>query len=125
MRYRIRVLGTLASGRVRYSSSSGPSAIIVVRDASDNRQRVSGGRLYQRLHLAAMNRGLAMQPLNQLTERSDRERFLGLAPRFTQAAADLMPEPGWQPLMSVRIGYPTVTPPPSPRRPASSVASQR
>ena len=94
---------------------------VVVRDAADNAQRIAGGRLYQRLHLAAVNRGLAMQPLNQITERIDREKQLGLNPRFTQAAADLMPEPGWKPLMSFRAGYPTVNPSPSPRRGAEAV----
>jgi nitroreductase len=98
--------------------------IVVVRDATDNAQRIAGGRLYQRLHLAAVNRGLAMQPLNQITERIDREKLLGLNPRFTQAAADLMPEPGWQPLMSFRAGYPTVNPSPSPRRSAEAVLIQ-
>jgi nitroreductase len=98
--------------------------IVVVRDATDNAQRIAGGRLYQRLHLAAVNRGLAMQPLNQITERIDREKLLGLNPRFTQAAANLMPEPGWQPLMSFRAGYPTVKPSPSPRRSAEAVLIQ-
>jgi nitroreductase len=95
--------------------------IVVVRDATDNAQRIAGGRLYQRLHLAAVNRGLAMQPLNQITERIDREKLVGLNPRFTQAAADLMPEPGWQLVMSFRAGYPTVNPSPSPRRRAETV----
>jgi len=95
--------------------------IVVVRDATDNAQRIAGGRLYQRLHLAAVNRGLAMQPLNQITERIDREQLLGLNPRFTHAAADLMPETGWQPLMSFRVGFPTVTALPSPRRRAEAV----
>jgi nitroreductase len=98
--------------------------IVVVRDATDNAQRIAGGRLYQRLHLAAVNRGLAMQPLNQVTERIDREKSLGLTPRFTRAAADLMLEPGWQPLMSFRAGYPTVNPSPSPRRGAEAVLTK-
>jgi nitroreductase len=98
--------------------------IVVVRDATDNAQRIAGGRLYQRVHLAAVNRGLAMQPLNQITERIDRERFLALSPRFTTAAAQLMPESGWQPLMSFRAGYPTVNPSPSPRRGAEAVLLQ-
>jgi hypothetical protein len=107
--------------RDNYVKTAAAFGIVVVRDATDNGQRVAGGRLYQRLHLAAVNGGLAMQPLNQITERIDRERLLGLNPRFTQAAADLMPEPGWQPLMSFRAGYPTVTTPLSPRRRAETV----
>jgi hypothetical protein len=58
--------------------------------------------------------------LNQITERIDREKLLGLNLRFTQVAADLMPEPGWQPLVSFRAGYPTVNASPSPRRPAEA-----
>lgn len=98
--------------------------IVVVRDAADNSQRIDGGRLYQRLHLTAVNKGLAMQPLNTITERIDRERFLGVTPRFQEAAQALLAEPGWEPLMSFRIGHPTVQPPPSPRRPADSVISE-
>ena len=97
--------------------------IVIVRDAADNSQRIEGGRLYQRLHLTAVNKGLAMQPLNTITERIDRERFLGVKPRFWDAAQTLLAEPGWEPLMSFRIGYPTVQPPTSPRRPADSVVS--
>jgi hypothetical protein len=107
--------------RDNYVKTAAAFGIVVVRDATDNSQRIAGGRLYQRLHLAAINRGLAMQPLNQITERIDREKFVGLHPRFAQAAADLMLEPGWQPLMSFRVGYPTVTSSPSPRRRAEAV----
>jgi hypothetical protein len=107
--------------RDNYVKTAAVFGILVVRDATDNAQRIAGGRLYQRLHLAAVNSGLAMQPLNQITERIDRERLLGLNPRFTQGAADLMTEPGWQPLMSFRAGYPTVTTPLSPRRRAEAV----
>jgi hypothetical protein len=57
-------------------------------------------------------------------ERIDRERLLALSPRFTAEAAQLMPESGWQPLMSFRTGYPTVNPSPSPRRGAEAVLLQ-
>jgi nitroreductase len=107
--------------RDNYVKTAAAFGIVVVRDATDNAQRIAGGRLYQRLHLAAVNRGLAMQPLNQITERIDREQLLGLNPKFTQAGAQLMPESGWQPLMSFRAGYPTVNPSPSPRRRAEAV----
>jgi nitroreductase len=107
--------------RDNYVKTAAAFGIVVVRDSTDNTQRIAGGRLYQRLHLAATNRGMAMQPLNQITERIDREKLLALNPRFTQAAADLMPEPGWQPLMSFRVGYPTVDASPSPRRRAEAV----
>jgi hypothetical protein len=107
--------------RDQYVKTASAFGVVVVRDPGDNAQRIAGGRLYQRLHLTAVSRGLAMQPLNQITERIDREKVLGIAPRFADAAASLVPEAGWQPLMTFRIGYPTVTPRPSPRRPAESV----
>ena len=106
--------------RDNYVKTAAAFGIVVVRDATDNALRIAGGRLYQRLHLAAVNRGLAMQPLNTITERIDRESFLGLSPRFTQAAAELMPRAS-QPLMSFRVGYPTVDASPSPRRRAEAV----
>jgi nitroreductase len=110
--------------RDNYVKTAAAFGIVVVRDPTDNAQRIDGGRLYQRLHLAAINRGLAMQPLNQITERIDREKLLGLSPRFTEAAVQLMPELGWQPLMSFRAGYPTVNASPSPRRRSASVLVQ-
>jgi hypothetical protein len=61
-----------------------------------------------------------MQPLNTLTERIDRERLLAIVPRFTDATASLVGV-SMQPLMSFRIGYPTMTPALSPRRPADDV----
>jgi nitroreductase len=106
--------------RDNYVKTAAAFGIVVVRDATDNALRIAGGRLYERLHLAAVNRGLAMQPLNTITERIDRESFLGLSPRFTQAAAELMPRAS-QPLMSFRVGYPTVDASPSPRRRAEAV----
>jgi nitroreductase len=61
-----------------------------------------------------------MQPLNTITERIDREKVLGLPARFEAGISSLVP-PRAQPLMTFRIGYPTVEPPPSPRRPAEEV----
>lgn len=90
---------------------------IVVSDAMDNRLRLRGGRLWQRLHLQATIEGLAMQPLNQLPERADREAQLGLEPRFTSVLADLVNDPNFHVLMPFRFGYPTSQPTsPGPRR---------
>jgi hypothetical protein len=77
-----------------YVKTAAAFGFVVVRDASDKGQRVTGGRLYQRLHLSAVDRGLAMQPLNTLTERIDRERETGAAPRFADAVTGLLAEPG-------------------------------
>jgi hypothetical protein len=97
--------------RDNYIKTAAAFGIVVVRNAADNAQRISGGRPYQRVHLTAVSRGLAMQPLNTLTERIDCEALLGSAPRFAEAVASVLSEPGWQPLISFRIGYPTLQPP--------------
>jgi hypothetical protein len=95
--------------------------IILVRDARSPGQRIAGGRLWERMHLWATLHGLAMQPLNQILERADREQSLGITPRFGTAAAGLVGRGGWQALMPFRLGYPTRDARPSPRRALSSV----
>ena len=92
----------------------------MVRDPLDPAQRLLTGRAWQRMHLWATTQGLAMQPLNQVEERMDRERTAGLAPTFTTAMAGILPA-GWHPVFSFRTGYPTTTPGLSPRLPAEAV----
>lgn len=83
------------------------------------------GRIYQRMHLFATSQGLAMQPLNQIPERQDREEVLGLPPRFGAILDTLVnhqppsPESGVQ--MIFRIGYPWDNAMSSPRRPLAWV----
>jgi hypothetical protein len=90
--------------------------IILARDAADNASRIQGGRLWQRMQLHGVNRGVAMQPLNQISERADRERSLKSESRFASALKDVTADAGWQALMPFRVGYPTLVPLPSPRR---------
>ena len=106
--------------RDQYVKTAAVFGVVVVNDATDDVQRTRGGRLYQRLNLRAVTKGLGMQPLNTITERIDREKVLGLPARFEAGISSLLP-PNVQPLMTFRIGYPTVEPPPSPRRPAEEV----
>jgi hypothetical protein len=79
--------------------------------------QLRAGRVYQRAHLWAAHRGLAMQPLNQMAERQDREETRGLAPEFTAVLRDLMGVPDRRAQMLFRIGYPRDTALASPRRP--------
>ncbi|HEU5293878.1 MAG TPA: hypothetical protein VFU71_03720 [Burkholderiaceae bacterium] len=95
--------------------------LLLVRDANDDAQRLQGGRLWQRMHLWAQTRGLAMQPLNQLPERADRERSAALTPRFTRVLQSLVQRDDWQALMPFRLGYPTVPALRSPRRAVGEV----
>ncbi|MEL6150432.1 MAG: twin-arginine translocation signal domain-containing protein [Chloroflexota bacterium] len=95
--------------------------MLIVRDARDNVQRLNGGRLWQRIHLWATNNDIAMQPLNQLAERADREQQLGIEPTFSRVLAELVNDDEWVALMPFRFGYATQEATPSPRRDIESV----
>ena len=95
--------------------------LLAVRNRRENAQRVGVGRLWQRMHLWATTQGLAMQPLNQLTELADREVVLGSAPHFGDTVRALVDDPGWQALLTFRVGYPTHEALRSPRRAIADV----
>ena len=111
----------LQATREQHVATAAAFGLIAVPDARDNAARIHGGRLWQRMHLWATTKGLAMQPLNQMSERADRERQLGIEPRFGNALGELVADAGFQALMPFRIGYPTVEAKPSPRRDLQSV----
>jgi hypothetical protein len=76
---------------------------------------------YQRMHLWAISKGLAIQPMNQMTERADREVSLGIEQKFGNALRELIANPNWQALFTFRIGYPTIEALNSPRRSVQEV----
>ncbi|TMR89278.1 Acg family FMN-binding oxidoreductase [Nonomuraea basaltis] len=112
--------GWLRATRDAHVATAAAFGLLAVRDPLDAVQRIQTGRIWQRMHLWATTRGLAMQPLNQVLERIDRERSTELSPQVTDAMAGMLPT-GWQPVMAFRIGYPTIDALPSPRRPAEQV----
>ena len=95
--------------------------MILVRNQADRVQLMQAGRLWQRMHLWSTAHGLAMQPLNQPHERRDRERQLGIDPKFGRAIAKLVEEPGFEGVFTFRAGYPVSIGLLSPRRPAAEV----
>jgi hypothetical protein len=111
--------------RDTHTRTAAAYGVVAVPDSREAAQRVTGGRLLERLHLWAAANGIALQHMNQITERADRERQLGLPPTFTLASRSLIPDAGWQPLVVFRIGYPTsdAGQRKSPRRPASAVTT--
>ena len=111
----------LQATRERHVATAAAFGLIVVPDARDGAMRIRGGRLWQRLHLWATGKGLAAQPLNQMSERADREQELGIEPRFGNTLRELVGHARMQALMFFRIGYPTVEAMPSPRRDLQSV----
>ena len=111
----------LRATRDRHVATAAAFGLIVVPDTNDNAWRIRGGRLWQRMHLWATTQGLSMQPLNQMSERADRERMLGIEPRFGTALKELVSVPEMQALMPFRLGYPTMQARPSPRRDVTAV----
>lgn len=53
-----------------------------------------------------LRQNLAIQPLNQLPERQDREETMSLAPRVGNVLAELAGEVDRRVQMAFRIGYP-------------------
>jgi hypothetical protein len=105
--------------------TAGMLGMLAVHNKRDNAQRVQAGRVWQRMHLWATTQGVAMQPLNQLTEMADREAVLASTStstrHFGDALRDLISDPDWQVLLSFRTGYPTHEALRSPRRAVSTV----
>ncbi|MCW3026829.1 MAG: hypothetical protein JWN81_40 [Solirubrobacterales bacterium] len=99
--------------------------VIAVPNPADHRQRMVGGRLLERIHLWTAGNGLSLGHMNQITERVDRERQLGLSPVFQTAARQLVPDKGYEQLVAFRIGYPASNDGRrlSPRRTAAAVVA--
>ena len=104
-----------------YVATAPVFGLIAVRDQDDNAQRMRCGQLWQRMHLWATLHELAMQPLNQMCERADRERQLGSEPVFGRAVYDLVGINDWHGIMPFRLGYPTRSALASPRRSVQEV----
>jgi nitroreductase len=112
--------GWVDATRDRHVATAAAFGLIEVSDGTDPARRLAAGRLYQRIHLAATVSGLAVQPLNQVFERVDREMATDLEPTFQTALTELTGADG-QIVTAFRIGHPTTTPRNSPRRPAEEV----
>ena len=89
---------------------------LAVRNLDDRAHALRAGRLWQRLHLYATTRGLAMHPINQPVELVDRERQLGRAPEAARRLAALTESAAWKPTFAFRMGYPVRDAALSPRR---------
>ena len=113
--------GWLKATREVHVLTAAAFGFIVVSDPADPASRLRGGQLWQRLHLRATAMGLAAHPLNQMAERADRERQLGIDARFGKALQELAGGGGSHVLMPFRIGYPTIAAGASPRRDVLSV----
>lgn len=93
--------------------------ILSTRDRNSRLEQLRTGRIFQRLHLWATTAGLAVQPLNQLPERQDREEVLGLEPTASGTLAGLTGRTPSAAQMLFRIGVSLEPATPSPRRPVA------
>ncbi len=91
------------------------TGLIAVSDRYDRKATLAAGRVWQRLHLSATARGLAMQPLNQPIEMIDRERQTGQGDQWAKRIARLTGDE-WQATFSFRAGFASRPAPSSPRR---------
>jgi hypothetical protein len=91
--------------------------ILYASDANTRSEQLQVGRAFQQLQLWATTQGLAMQPLNQLVERQDREETTGAPPRFGSYLRELLDGAQWRAQMLFRIGRPKHAAWKSPRRP--------
>lgn len=104
-----------------HTATAAAYGVIRVPDVSDPAARLAGGRLLQRIHLAATDRGLGLQHMNQITERIARDAALGNPDRFASRWSQVIGIPVAEGLVSFRIGHPERDPNPSPRRPLDAV----
>jgi hypothetical protein len=107
--------------RTVHTTTAAAYGVITVIDPDDPATQLIGGRLLQRIHLAATVQGLGLQHMNQITERIDREAELSQTATFAPRMSALLAQPDRQVLSTFRIGYPGRSARLSPRRPVSQV----
>jgi hypothetical protein len=96
------------------------AGLIAVRNRYDRPGAIAAGRAWQRLHLDATLRGMALQPLNQPIEMIDRERQTGAGSAWAQRIAGLTGD-DWQATFAFRAGFSSTQASPSPRRKLADV----
>jgi hypothetical protein len=94
---------------------------LVVPNLYDLGSCIAAGRAWQRFHLAATARELALQPVSQPIEIVAREAVRGEEAHMARRLAAVAGEAVWQPAFAFRAGFPVRPVLPSPRRPISAV----
>ena len=107
--------------RTVHTATAAAYGVITVADPDDPVQQLTGGRLLQRVHLAATVAGLGLQHMNQITERIDRDASLSQPSNFATGMDALLAQPDRHALSTFRIGHPVRPGRLSPRRPVSEV----
>jgi hypothetical protein len=103
-----------------HTATAAAYGVITAASPDDRQTQLNAGCLLQRIHLTATSRDIALQHMNQITERMDREQATGASPTFAPRFADLLPTDA-HPLLTFRVGYPVREARPTPRRSAAEV----
>lgn len=111
----------LGQTRTVHTATAAAYGVITLTDPDDVRTRLNGGRLLQRIHLAATAAGLGLQHMNQITERIDRERQQRRPATFAPKFQEFLDGAVRLPLVAFRLGHPVRTALASPRRALSEV----
>ena len=106
------------------ANTAGAFGLLAIHNRQDRTHQLRAGRLWERMHLWATKEGLAMQPLNQATERTSREIVLGITPHFGDALHSLIGDDALQAILTFRTGYSTHEGLRSPRREVNDVLRQ-
>jgi len=107
--------------RTVHTATAAAYGVITVANPDDPALRLIGGRLLQRIHLAATVQRIGLQHMNQITERIDRDATLAQRSTFASEMDALLAQPGRHVLSTFRIGYPVRAGRLSPRRPVNQV----
>lgn len=97
--------------------------VVLVDDPYDRAQQLAGGRLAQRVHLTATTKGLALQHMNQIAERIDRDRRSSRPSDYPARLAGILGDDALRVLCMFRVGWPVRPGKPSPRRAAHQVVT--
>jgi len=104
--------------RTVHTATAAAYGVLTATSPNDRITQFHTGRLLQRIHLTATTRGIALQHMNQITERIDAEQRAGKPATFSPRFATLLP-PDAKPLVAFRVAYPLRDARPSPRRAAA------
>jgi hypothetical protein len=104
-----------------HTKTAAAYGVVLVDDPYDRADELAGGRLAQRVHLTATTMDLALQHMNQITERIDRDRAAGRPPGTAGRLAQILGADAAHALCLFRVGWPARPGQASPRRAAHQV----
>ena len=112
------------STREVHTATAAAYGIVTVTDVLSRADQINGGRMLNRVHLAATAASLGFHHMNQITERIDQDAALGQPDVFSarwEAATGIAASSG---LVAFRLGHPGRPAGLSPRRALSAVIGE-